>query len=76
MLMTGILSSTFFRGRSIATAFFTTKAHRCCKNYNKMNKKIEQGTNSGNVVKITSIKLNKSIDFFAKLCYDKDSRDD
>ena len=40
-----------------------------------MNKKIEQGTNSGNVVKITSIKLNKSIDFLEKLCYDKNSRE-
>ena len=47
----------------------------CCKNHNKMNKKIEQGKIRVNVVKITSIKLNKSIDFLEKLCYDKNSRE-
>ena len=41
-----------------------------------MSKKIEQGNNRAYVVKITAIKLNKSIDFFAKLCYDENSRDD
>ena len=41
-----------------------------------MNNKLEQGTNRVNVVNITSIKLNKSIDFFVRLCYDEISRDD
>ena len=48
----------------------------CCKKYNKMNNKIEQITNRVNVVKNTTLKLNKSIDFFEEPCYDKDSRDD
>ena len=33
-----------------------------------MNNKIEQGTNRAIIVKITSIKLNKSIAFFVSLC--------
>ena len=33
-----------------------------------MNKKIEQGAIGNAVVKITSIKLNKSIDFLSFLC--------
>ena len=41
-----------------------------------MNNKLEQGTNRVNIVKITAIKLNKSIDFLGKMCYDKNSRDD
>ena len=41
-----------------------------------MNNKIEQGINSVSVVRITSIKLNKPIAFFGKVCYYKDSRDD
>ena len=41
-----------------------------------MNKKVEQGINRVYVVKITSVKLNKSIDFSEKVCYYKDSRDD
>ena len=48
----------------------------CCKKYNKLNNKIEQRGIGVYVVKITSIKLNKSIDFFDNLCYDKNSRDD
>ena len=47
-----------------------------CKYYNKMNNKIEQGIKGCHVVNITSIKLNKSIDFFRKICYDENSRDD
>lgn len=41
-----------------------------------MNNILEQGTNRATIVKITSIKLNKSIAFFGKLCYHKDSRKD
>ena len=41
-----------------------------------MSKKIEQITIEEAVVKTTTIKLNKSIDFFRELCYDKNSRDD
>ena len=41
-----------------------------------MNNKIEQGTKGGDIVKNTSIKLNKSIDFLCVLCQDKSSRDD
>lgn len=33
-----------------------------------MNNKLEQGTIRANVVKITSIKLNKTLDFFGKVC--------
>ena len=41
-----------------------------------MNTKIEQGSNRHTNVKITSIKLNKTLDFLLCLCYTKDSRDD
>ena len=41
-----------------------------------MNNKIEQGINRANVVKITAIKLNKSIDFLTIICYYEFSRDD
>ena len=35
----------------------------CCKYYNKVNNKLEQGKNRVQNVNFTSIKLNKSIDF-------------
>ena len=52
------------------------KTTYCCKKYNKMNNKIEQGINRVIVVIFTSIKLNKSIAFFTRICYDENSRDD
>ena len=54
----------------------STISKNCCKYYNKMNNKLEQGRIENTVVIFTSIKLNKSIAFFVKVCYDKDSRDD
>ena len=47
----------------------------CCKYYNKMNNKLEQGINRVQNVNFTSIKLNKSIAFLLNLCYDKNSRE-
>ena len=47
----------------------------CCKKYNKLNNKIEQREIGVYVVKITSIKLNKSIAFLLNLCYYKNSRE-
>ena len=38
-------------------------SHQCCKKYNKMNTNFEQGKDRVDNVKITSIKLNKSIAF-------------
>ncbi len=58
---------------------WTKNAHKyrqCCKKHNKMNNKIEQGKIRVFVVKNTSIKMNKTIAFFRKICYYKDSRDD
>ena len=49
---------------------------KCCKKYNVLSKKIEQGKNRVGVVKITPKKLNKSIDFLKEMCQYKDSRDD
>ena len=40
-----------------------------------MYKKVKQGTNRVFVVKTTTKILNKSIDFFEKMCYDKNSRE-
>ncbi len=40
----------------------------CCKKHNKMNNFLEQGRNRLKNVKITSKKLNKSIDFLLSLC--------
>ena len=44
------------------------KSLHCCKYYNNMSNKLEQGRNRVIVVIITSIKLNKSIDFLNFLC--------
>ena len=61
---------------SLEAAYCGQKLRHCCKKYNKMNNKIEQGINRYIVVIFTAIKLNKSIDFFALMCYHKSSRDD
>ena len=61
-------SSTIHLKSSPKRRFFHAKHHNRCKNYNKTNKKLEQITNRVNVVKITSIKLNKSIAFLQFLC--------
>ena len=45
----------------------------CCNIYNKMNNKIEQGRIGANVVIITSIKLNKSLAFFEKVCHNNNA---
>ena len=50
--------------------------NNCCNYYNKMNNKLEQGRIENIVVTFTSIKLNKSIAFFTKVCYAENSRDD
>ena len=65
--------SRFFSTKSITKIRFP---QNCCKNYNKMNTKLEQGKIRVNVVKNTHIKLNKSIDFLINLCYYENSRDD
>ena len=41
-----------------------------------MDKKVEQGKIRVSIVKITSVKLNKNIDFFEYVCYHEISRDD
>ena len=61
---------------SPAKIFISLVSDGRCKLYNKMNTKLEQGRNRSTVVKFTPTKLNKSIAFFRKLCYYKDSRDD
>ena len=57
-------------------SIIANRTPHCCKKHNILNNKIEQGRIEGTVVIITSIKLNKSIDFSRGLCYDKFSRDD
>ena len=48
----------------------------CCKKHNKMNTKLEQGIIEEHVVKNTLECLNKTIAFYGKTCYHKNSRDD
>ena len=46
----------------------TSEGRERCNKNNIKNKKLEQGENRDNVVKITSIKLYKSIAFLTKIC--------
>ena len=57
-----LLNTSFLRPKlSVASHFY-------CKKHNKLNNDFEQGITENNVVKITSKKVNKSIDFSYVLC--------